>query len=124
MSALAPILAVDDSAPIREMIVTVLSPRGHRVATAANGREALLRLSMTVEPHIVLLDVVMPILDGVGVCQEIEQDERLRAAGHRIILMSTSPRLASPDIPAAAGQLIKPFSRQQLIAAVNAIPFM
>ena len=124
MSALAPILAVDDSAPIREMIVTVLAPRGHRVATAANGREALQRLSMAVEPHIVLLDVVMPVLDGVGVCQEIEQDERLRAAGHRIILMSTSPRLANADIPAAAGQLVKPFSRQQLIAAVNSVPSM
>lgn len=122
MSTLAPILAVDDSAPIREMIVTVLAPRGHRVVTAANGREALQRLSLAVEPHIVLLDIVMPVLDGVRVCQEIEQDERLRAAGHRIILMSTMPRLAGTDIPVTAGQLVKPFSRQELIAAVTAVP--
>src|SRR5215467_3091523 len=65
MSALAPILAVDDSAPMREMIVAVLAPRGHRVATAANGREALDRLNAAVEPYIVLLDLVMPILDGI-----------------------------------------------------------
>ena len=120
MSALAPILAVDDSAPIREMIVAVLAPRGHRVATAANGREALDRLNAAVEPYIVLLDLVMPILDGIRVCQEIERDERLRSAGHRVVLMSNTLRLAGPDVPVTTGQLVKPFSRQQLIAAVHA----
>ena len=44
LSMVQPILAVDDSAPIREMIVSILTPRGHRVATAENGREALQRL--------------------------------------------------------------------------------
>ncbi len=119
MSALEPILAVDDSAPIREMIVSVLAPRGHRVATAANGREALQRLRAAIEPHVVLLDIVMPLLDGLGLCHEIQQDEQLRSAGHKIILMSSTVRLSAPDIPATAGQLVKPFTRQQLIMAVE-----
>lgn len=121
MGALEPILAVDDSAPIREMIVAVLAPRGYRIATAANGREAVLRLKAAPEPYVVLLDIVMPLLDGLGVCDEVEHDPQLRAAGHKIILMSSTVRLAALDIPATAGHLVKPFSRQQLISAVDAI---
>ncbi|MFI5274555.1 MAG: response regulator transcription factor [Ktedonobacterales bacterium] len=121
MTPLSPILAVDDSAPIREMIAVVLTSRGHRVTLAANGREALQRLLAASEPQVVLLDIVLPDLDGVQLCHEIERDARLRGAGHRIILMSTTIRFTAPDIPATAGQLVKPFSRQQLIAAVDAV---
>ncbi|HLJ80947.1 MAG TPA: response regulator [Ktedonobacterales bacterium] len=120
MPTLEPILAVDDSQPMRDMIVTMLVPRGYRVATAANGREALQRLRAAVGPHIVLLDIVMPVLDGLGLCQEIQRDERLRTAGHKLILMSSTVRLSASDIPVTAGRLAKPFTRQQLIAAVEA----
>ena len=120
MPTLEPILAVDDSQPMRDMIVTMLVPRGYRIATAANGREALQRLRAAVGPYIVLLDIVMPVLDGLGFCEEIQRDERLRAAGHKLILMSSTVRLSAPDIPVTAGKLAKPFTRQQLIAAVEA----
>lgn len=121
MAASEPILAVDDSAPIREMITTILTPRGYRVSTANDGREALQRLKAAAEPYIVLLDIVMPLLDGVGLCHEIEQDDALRQAGHKIILMSSTLRLSAPDIPVTAGQLVKPFTRQQLIEALDAV---
>lgn len=120
MPTLEPILAVDDSQPMRDMIVTMLVPRGYRIATAANGREALQRLRAAVGPYIVLLDIVMPVLDGLRFCEEIQRDERLRAAGHKLILMSSTVRLSAPDIPVTAGKLAKPFTRQQLIAAVEA----
>jgi len=120
MPALEPILVVDDSAPIREMISGILASRGHRVVTAANGREALVRLRTAAEPYVVLLDIVMPLLDGLGVCREIETDVPLRAAGHKVILMSSTVRLSAPDIPVTAGQLVKPFTRQELVSAVEA----
>ena len=118
--AMGPVLAVDDSAPIREMIAAVLAPRGYRVTTAANGREALQRLRDASEPYVVLLDIVMPLLDGIGVCEQIEHDPELRDAGHRIILMSSTVRLSALGIPATAGQLVKPFTRQQLVGALEA----
>lgn len=121
MGGLEPILAVDDSAPIREMIIAVLAPRGYRVATAANGKEALLRLRTAAEPYVVLLDIVMPLLDGLGVCEQIALDPQLSTAGHKIILMSSTVRLSAPGIPTTAGQLIKPFTRQQLISAVDGV---
>ncbi len=114
----APILAVDDSAPIREMIVSVLTPRGYHVLTARDGLEALEKLRLLEEPHIILLDVVMPGLDGPTVVREIEGDEALRSAGHRVILMSSQLRLAARDIPASVGLLPKPFTRQQLVEII------
>lgn len=115
----APVLAVDDSASIREMISTVLEARGYRVVTAGDGKDALTRLRAAAEPYIVLLDVVMPLLDGMAVIREIDSDPHLRAAGHRIILMSSTVRMSQPDIPASVGQLAKPFTRQKLLEVVQ-----
>ena len=120
MPAPEPILAVDDSAPIREMIVSVLKPHGHHVITATNGQEALLRLEAVHEPYIVLLDIVMPVLDGVAVVHAMAENPELREVGHKVILMSSTVRLSALDIPITAGQLVKPFSRQQLLDAVAA----
>ncbi|MGH2502352.1 MAG: response regulator [Ktedonobacterales bacterium] len=117
----APILAVDDSAPIREMIVSVLSSKGYRVLTAADGREALQRLRAATEPYVVLLDIVMPLMDGIAVVREIESDITLKDAGHRCVLMSSTVRMSQPDVPRTAGQLAKPFTRQQLTEMVEAI---
>lgn len=117
----APILAVDDSAPIREMIASVLSGKGYRVMTAADGREALQRLRAATEPFIVLLDIVMPLMDGIAVVNEIERDADLKVVGHRFVLMSSTVRMSQPDIPATAGQLAKPFTRQQLTEMIEAI---
>lgn len=117
----APILAVDDSASIREMIVSVLSGKGYQVSTAADGREALTRLRAATEPHIVLLDIVMPLMDGIAVVNEVEHDADLKAMGHRFVLMSSTVRMSQPDIPATAGQLAKPFTRQQLTEMVQSI---
>jgi CheY-like chemotaxis protein len=121
MYAPMPVLVVDDTAPFREMISAVLAPRGHRITTAANGREALSRLRLAAEPHVVLLDLVMPVLDGIAVHRAVQADEDLRSAGHRIIFMSSSARLMAPDVPLADGRLAKPFTRQQLIATVVAV---
>jgi CheY-like chemotaxis protein len=110
-----PVLVVDDSAPIREMIVSILAPRGYTVCTARDGTDALDKLRGMVERHIILLDVMMPGVDGPTVAHEIDRDESLRALGHIVVLMSSALRLAARDIPATAVQLAKPFTRQQLL---------
>ena len=116
-----PILAVDDSHSIRDMIAMALAARGYRVTSAANGHEALQRLRAATEPHIVLLDIVMPLMDGIAVVQEIERDPALKAIGHKFVLMSSTLRMSQPDIPPTAGQLAKPFTRQQLVELVEAL---
>jgi CheY-like chemotaxis protein len=121
MYALDPVLVVDDTAPYRDMVRVTLTARGYRVGVAADGREGLMRLRAAVEPHIVLLDIVMPVLDGIGLWREVQADPDLRAAGHRVILMSSSVRLSQADVPATDGRLLKPFTKQQLIDAVAAV---
>ncbi len=115
-----PVLVVDDTATFRDMVIAILSPRGYRVATATNGREAIAWLLSAVEPHTILLDLVMPVLDGIATLREVRTDPRLSAAGHRIILMSTSARLMAVDVPAGERTLPKPFTPRQLVAAIEA----
>ena len=101
--------------------MSVLRPRGYRVLSAANGRDALQRLREAEEPYVVLLDVVMPVVDGIGVWREIQSDPQLLDKDHRVILMSSTIRLTAPDIPATHGQLVKPFTRQELLMAIEAV---
>jgi adenylate cyclase len=72
------ILVVDDDRVNRMLLARTLVALGHRVATAANGREALDRM-LAEEPDIVLLDVVMPEIDGIDVLERIKRDPALRA---------------------------------------------
>ena len=62
------ILVVDDEASIRRILETRLSMIGYNVVTAADGEEAL-RLVKKELPNLVVLDIMMPKLDGYGVCQ-------------------------------------------------------
>jgi CheY-like chemotaxis protein len=103
------------------MIVSVLIGKGYRVTSAADGREALQRLRAATEPYIVLLDIVMPLMDGIAVVNEIERDASLKAIGHKFVLMSSTVRMSQPDVPPTAGQLAKPFTRQQLMEMIEGI---
>lgn len=62
------ILVVDDEASIRRILETRLSMIGYNVITAADGEEALFLVKKEL-PNLVVLDIMMPKLDGYGVCQ-------------------------------------------------------
>ena len=67
------ILVVDDEASIRRILETRLSMIGYNVITACDGNEAL-ECFRNCEPDLVVLDVMMPKLDGYGVCQELRKE--------------------------------------------------
>ena len=67
------VLVVDDEASIRRILDTRLSMIGYLVITASDGEEAL-SLFRQENPNLVILDVMMPKLDGYGVCQEIRKN--------------------------------------------------
>jgi len=67
------ILVVDDEASIRRILETRLSMIGYDVVTAGDGEEAL-EIFRKAEPDLVVLDVMMPKLDGYGVCQELRRN--------------------------------------------------
>jgi len=67
------ILIVDDETSIRRILETRLSMIGYNVVSAADGEEALI-IFRKEYPNLVILDVMMPKLDGYGVCQELRKE--------------------------------------------------
>jgi two-component system, OmpR family, response regulator MprA len=113
------LLVVDDDTPVREALELVLGLDGFDVATAANGREAMRTIS-TRRPDAVILDVLMPDLDGLEVCR------RIRATGDRTpVLMLTARAEVSERVAGleagADDYLVKPFAREELIARLRAL---
>ncbi|MEO2204469.1 response regulator transcription factor [Paenibacillus pabuli] len=113
------ILIVDDDEKIVSMLRRGLAFEGYEVQTAANGAEGLSKL-MDKEPDVVVLDVMMPQIDGFEVCR------RLREAGSKVpVLMLTAKdevqsRVTGLDT-GADDYLVKPFALEELLARVRAL---
>ncbi len=114
------LLVVEDHAPLREQIVALLQRSGHRVAEAADGRLAL-ALALEHPPDVVLLDLGLPGLGGLGFC------ERLRAQADRhvpVLMLTARDTLADKLAGFAAGAddyLVKPFASEELLARLLAL---
>lgn len=115
----ARILIAEDEFAMRNVLSDLLESQGHRVILAENGEEALNKTAAE-KPDLILLDVMMPKLDGLSACAQ------LRKTGTRIpILMLTArgqigDRVAGLDA-GADDYLAKPFSRAELLARVRAL---
>lgn len=113
------ILIVDDEAPMRVALEQTLRSEGFKVASAADG-EAGLELALAEPFDLILLDVMMPKLDGFAVCQSLRQH------GSKVpILMLTArgqvdDRVTGLD-SGADDYLTKPFSLRELLARVHAL---
>lgn len=112
------ILVVDDEASIRRILETRLKMVGYEVATAADGEEAL-ELFSKFNPDLIILDVMMPKLDGYGVTREIR-----RTSDTPIIILTAlgdvSERITGLEL-GADDYVIKPFSPKELEARVKAV---
>jgi len=115
------ILVVDDDSAVREAVRRALQLEGYEVELAGDGADALERLAGPEgRPECVVLDVMMPRVDGLEVCR------RLRAAGNPVpVLMLTardevSDRVAGLDA-GADDYLVKPFALEELLARLRAL---
>lgn len=116
----ATILAVDDQLTNLRLLDAVLTPRGYRVVPAAGGREALLWLQRT-KPDLVLLDLVMPDLDGYEVCRRIRGDPET-AFLPVVMITASGEQEKLHAIEAGADDFInKPFHQGELLARVASL---
>ena len=113
------VLVVEDDADCRDAVTNLLESEGYAVTGAEDGQVALDRLREGLDPCVILLDLMMPDMDGFAVCQA------LRASGKRIpvILLTarddTDTRLEGMNL-GVSEFLTKPINRVELLARVRA----
>ena len=115
------ILAVDDSASIRQVERFVLSGAGYDVVEASDGREALTLLAGG-PVNLILTDLNMPNLDGLGLIRGVRQDPAHRLTP--IIMITTESddvKKREGKAAGATGWIVKPFTPEQLLAVVKKV---
>jgi len=114
------ILTVDDSASVRQMVKFTLSAAGYNVVEAADGKDALTKLTKTV--NLVITDLNMPNLDGIGLIRSLRANPAYK--GIPIIMLTTESqdtRKLEGKAAGATGWIVKPFATQQLLAVVKKV---
>jgi two-component system KDP operon response regulator KdpE len=117
VSGTARILLVDDEPSILKTMAPLLRSRGYQVETATTGREAVERFEQD-PPHLVILDLMLPDIDGLEVCR------RIRARGETPIIILSAREAEGVKVEAldlgADDYVTKPFGPEELLARVRA----
>jgi CheY-like chemotaxis protein len=113
------VLVVEDDDAIREVVAETLTDEGYRVSVAGHGVEALEKMRATdALPGLILLDLMMPVMDGRTFRDEQLKDPRV--AGVPVVLMTADARATEMASElAASGVLRKPVALRDLFAAVE-----
>ncbi len=113
------ILLVDDDAWMSDAISTLLSDEGYKTLSAKHGQEALEHLRSMPRPDLILLDLMMPVMDGRAFLAEQRKDPEL--AKIPVIIMSASDQLDRLTDLEVAGRLAKSLDVDILLNAIEAI---
>lgn len=110
------VLVVEDDAPMRSLLIDVLEHAGYRALEAANGRDAV-ALARFARPAVVLMDLVLPVLDGPSAIAILKDDPTTSRI--RVVAMSAGATLRREVSRLRAdGLLAKPFDIDTLLASV------
>jgi CheY-like chemotaxis protein len=109
------VLVVDDDFDLRQALRDVLEEQGYEVDTAENGAEALRKLRASKSPPVVLLDLMMPVMDGWEFLDQLEHDEAL--AGTPVVVVSASRSVGA--LPGVGEALSKPLDYYKLLTSIE-----
>jgi DNA-binding response OmpR family regulator len=115
------ILVVDDEEPIRQLVTLYLTKEGFAVETAADGRAALSRVN-AVKPDLLVLDLMLPEVDGWTICRELRRSPLTE--GLPIIMLTARDDLIDRILGLELGAddyLTKPFNPRELVARIRAV---
>ncbi len=115
------VLIVEDEPDIRELLVFHLEREGYHVTQCRNGAEAL-RVARSTRPDLILLDLMLPEMDGLEVCRRLRQDPATQAVP---VVMLTArgdevDRVLGLEL-GADDYVVKPFSPRELVARIRAV---
>jgi CheY-like chemotaxis protein len=110
------VFIIEDDVDTREMLAKFLELEGYNVELASNGRQALDRLSDGADACVILLDLMMPVMDGWEFRRHQAQDQRLKAIPTIVVSAAGRDRMA--QIPADA-YLSKPVDMDELLSRVS-----
>ena len=114
-------LIADDNPANLDIFRTRLSSHGYEILTASNGEEAL-AVAREKQPDLILLDVMMPKLDGIQVCKQLKQDETLPFMPIILVTARTDPKDVVQGLEAGAEEyLTKPIDQTALIARIKSM---
>ncbi len=113
------VLVIDDDADICEVIQTILELNGYQVITARDGVDALAKLRGGARPSLIILDLMMPRMNGVQFRAEQESDSALR--GIPVVILSGDGRAESKAAALGLEGLRKPVELEHLLATVERV---
>jgi two-component system chemotaxis response regulator CheY len=115
------ILTVDDSKSIRQVVSFTLQEAGYNVIEACDGQDALQKINGSVL-HMVVTDLNMPNLDGIGLIKKLRMDQKHKFVP--IIMLTTesqNEKKIEGKTAGATGWIVKPFKPEQLLAVVKKV---
>ncbi|MEW5756508.1 MAG: response regulator [Pseudomonadota bacterium] len=118
---MAKILAVDDSASMRQMVAFTLKSAGHEVVEAINGQNAL-EAAKKQAFNLVVTDVNMPVMDGISLTKQLRALPNYKFVP--ILILTTesgTDRKQEGKTAGATGWLVKPFNPEQLLATIKRV---
>ncbi|WP_242346117.1 response regulator [Anaeromyxobacter terrae] len=111
------ILLVEDDAGIRESVAECLVSEGYDVAPVENGKEALRWLRGAARPSLIVVDLVMPVMNGAQLIDALRDDAALRDIP--VVLMTAAASTPAMPLPRADAYLAKPFDLGALLDTVE-----
>jgi CheY-like chemotaxis protein len=111
------VLIVDDDPDIRDAVGECLRYEGYDVHSAADGRDALDRLEYGLRPDVILLDLMMPVLNGFDVLEALKSRPEWKSIP--VVIVSANRGYEAEDLSGAVSILRKPVNVDRLIAAVE-----
>jgi len=121
MAGLAKIMVVDDDEQLRAVLKAILEQAGYEVLEAESGSACLRMLNSGVKPDLVLLDVMMPEMDGWEVCRRIKGSEKTK--GMTVVMLTVksedSDKMKSLAYASADWHIAKPLDKKRFLKTVK-----
>jgi two-component system OmpR family response regulator len=115
---LAIVLVVDDDPELRDLLSLTLRLDGHSVSTAVHGGDALAQLPV-IRPSVILLDLMMPVMDGAEFCRRVREDANF--ASTPILCMSAKHSAKSEATALGIPCIVKPFELEEITRTVRVL---